>query len=338
MLVATAVALLLVPATSRGAPPDPEPSVMVVDLHVDVPWQVHFKKRGEALTEGHVRGDTLKAGAYGGIVLPIYLPDYLHADGAHIDDADAVFDTIQRLLSKNSIFLPLLSTRAQPGRVATWLGIEGAGAFAADPTQIDRFIARGVRLVGPVHAKNGPLASSATGERVSHGLTDVGKQLAERVYQRGALIDVSHLSDAAFDDVAAIADKHRAPIVATHSNARALAASPRNLTDAQLRRIGASGGVAGLNFHGPFVVRGEEATMADVIKQLDHMVAVAGIDHVAIGSDFDGGIKPAKGLEDAAGFAELARVLKRRGMKHDDVLKIFSLNALRVLAWRPPRR
>jgi len=77
--------------------------------------------------------------------------------------------------------------------------------------------------------------------------------------------------------------------------------------------------------------------MAEVIKQLDHMVAVAGIDHVAIGSDFDGGIRPAKGLEDAAGLAALARALERRGMKRDDVLKVFSLNALRVLAWRPPR-
>jgi len=226
-----ALALLGTPI-AEGGPPDAEATPMVVDLHVDLPWQVHFKKRGDGLTEGHVRTETLRAGGYGGIVLPIYLPDYLHPDGAHVEDAEAVYETIQRVVAKNNIFLPLLSARAQPNRVATWLAIEGAGAFAADPKQIDRFIARGVRLVGPVHAKNGPLASSATGEVVSDGLTVAGKTLAERVYGQGALVDVSHLSDKAFDDVAAIAQRLGAPVVATHSNARAIAPNPRNLTDA----------------------------------------------------------------------------------------------------------
>jgi membrane dipeptidase len=328
---AAALGLLLYPATGGGAP-DPEPPVMVVDLHVDLPWQVHFKKRKDTLPEGMARPDTLRAGGYGGLVMAIYLPDYLHDDGAHIEDAEAVYQTIVRLIAKNPIFLPLLSTHAQPGRVATWLGIEGAGAFAADPPAIDRFIDRGARVIGPVHAKNGPLASAATGERVSWGLTDAGKALARRVYQRGALMDVSHCSDAAFDDVAAIAAEHRAPIVATHSNARALAPNPRNLTDAQLKAVARSGGVVGLNLHSPFVARGNEATIADVVAQVEHMVSVAGIDHVAVGSDFDGGIKPAKGMEDAAHFTDLARALRKRGMAEGDVLKIFSLNA-----WRPRR-
>lgn len=339
-LVAGAAALLVGPEVSRGQPDTrgaSEPPVMVVDLHVDLPWQVHFKGRQDTLDSGHTTKASLQAGGYGGIVLPIYLPDYLHADGAHIEDAEAVLATIERLIAKNPIFLPLRSARAEAGRVATWLGIEGAGAFAKDVRQLDRFIERGVRVIGPVHAKNGPLASSATGERVPHGLTDVGKELAHRAYQRGALIDVSHLSDAAFTDVAAIAKQYGAPIVATHSNARALAGSPRDLTDAQLRAIAASGGVAGLNLHTPFLTKNPEATMADVLAQVDHMVRVAGLEHVAVGSDFDGGIKTPTGIEDAGGMAAIAAALKRRGMRHDDVLKIFSLNALRVLAWRAPR-
>lgn len=336
-LAAAAAALLLLYPVTGGTQPEPEAQVMVVDLHVDLPWQVHFKKRSDALVEGMARPDTLRAGAYGGLVMAIYLPDYLHDDGAHIEDAEAVYQTIVRLIGKNPLFLPLLSPRAQPGRVATWLGIEGAGAFAADPPAIDRFIDRGTRVIGPVHQKNSPLASSATGERVSWGLTDVGKQLARRIYQRGALVDVSHCSDAAFDDVAAIAAEHGAPIVATHSNARKLAPSPRNLTDAQLKAVAKSGGVVGLNLHAPFVAKGNEATIADVVAQVEHMAAVAGIDHVAVGSDFDGGIKPAKGMEDPARFVDLARALRKRGMAEGDVLKVFSLNALRVLAWRPAR-
>jgi membrane dipeptidase len=312
-----------------------DPALMVVDLHVDLPWQVHYKKRSLALTEGHATLSALAAGGYGGIVFPIYLPDTAHADGAHIEDADAIFATIEGIIRENEVFLPLTARAAVPGRISTFLSIEGGGAFAADVTQIDRFIERGLRLVSPCHGKNSPLSSSATGARVDHGLTPLGKEFCERVYAHGALVDVSHVSDAAFADIAAIARAHHAPVVATHSNARAIAGHPRNLTDAELRVIGETGGVSGVNFHATFVNGTNEATIADVVKQVEHMVAVAGIDHVAVGSDFDGGIKPPEGLADAGALPALAAALRARGMSYDDVLKIFSLNALRILGWRP---
>lgn len=315
-----------------------DPALMVVDLHVDLPWQVHFKKRPVSLTEGHATLTALTRGGYGGIVWPIYLPDSAHKDGAHIEDADAIFGTIENLIAKNDLFLPLGARAAVPGRISSFLSIEGAGAFAADVTAIDRFIDRGLRLVSPCHAKNSGLSSSATGAKVSHGLTPLGKQFSERVYARGALIDVSHVSDAAFADIAEIARAHHAPVVATHSNARAVAGHPRNLTDDQLRVIAETGGVAGLNFHAQFVNGSNEATVADVVKQALYMVRVAGVDHVAIGSDFDGGIKTPEGLEDAGTLPVLAAALRAHGMTYDDVLKIFSLNALRVLGWRPPGR
>jgi membrane dipeptidase len=331
-------AALGAPLAAHGGAPPPDPAIMVVDLHVDIPWQVHFKGRDVHLTEGHARLAALKAGGYGGIVLPIYLPDKAHPDGAHIEDADAIFATIERIIAENPALLPLRAAKAEPGRISTFLSIEGGGAFARDVTQIDRFIDRGLRLVSPAHAANSPLSASATGARVEHGLTALGKEFCERVYQKGALIDVSHVSDRAFDDVAAIAAAHRAPIVATHSNARAVANHPRNLTDAQLRIIGQTGGVAGINFHAPFTSGAASATLADVLKQIEHMVKVAGIDHVAVGSDFDGGITPAEGLADASTFPTLSAALRRRGMSYDDVLKIFSLNALRVLGWQPAPR
>jgi len=317
-----------------------EPPIMVVDLHVDIPWQVHFKGRATALTEGHARLETLRAGAYGGVVFPIYLPDHVagrrQPDGSTIADADAVFTTIESIIARNDLFLPLGAMAAQPGKISTFLSIEGAGAFARDVTQIDRFIERGLRLVSPCHSKNSDLSSSATGARVTFGLTPLGKDFCERVYAHGALVDVSHVSDAAFADIAELARAHHAPVVATHSNARVLAGHPRNLTDAQLRIIGETGGVAGINFHAQFVTGTSEATLADVVKQIEHLVKVAGIDHVAVGSDFDGGIQPPEGLEDASTFPALAAALRRRGMSHDDVLAIFSLNALRVLGWQPP--
>lgn len=332
--------VLTAPFDSHGGPVNDEPPIMVVDLHVDIPWQVHFKGRAASLAEGHARLDTLRAGAYVGLVFPIYLPDHVagrkQPDEATIADADAVLATIESILAKNDLFLPLRATAAQPGKISTFLAVEGGGAFARDVTQIDRFIDRGLRLVSPCHGKNSELSSSATGTKVSHGLTPLGKQLCERVYARGALVDVSHVSDAAFADIAELARAHHAPVVATHSNARALAGHPRNLTDAQLRVIAETGGVAGVNFHAQFVNGTNEATLADVVKQIEHMVKVAGVDHVAVGSDFDGGIRPPEGLEDASTFPALAAALRRRGMSHDEVRAIFALNALRVLGWRPP--
>ena len=320
----------------REPAPEPTATAMVVDLHVDVPWHVHWKGRSPSLPDGDARLSALQAGGVGGLVFPIYLPDKAHDDGAHVDDAEATYATIQKIIAASPVFLPLGSTKAEAGRITSFLSIEGAGAFAADPSAIDRFIARGVRLISPAHAKNTAFASSATGEPVDFGLTPLGKDFCARIYEHGALVDVSHVSDAAFADIAAIARAHGAPVVATHSNARALAKHPRNLTDAELRVIGETGGVAGLNFHSPFVTSSGKATIDDVVKQALHMIRVAGVDHVALGSDFDGGIRAAEGLEDASRYPRLADALVRQGVSPEDVTKIFSTNALRVLGWRPP--
>ena len=321
---------------SGRAGADPTNSPMVVDLHVDVPWQVHFRGRGLDLVRGQASIEALVRGHYGGIVFPIYLPDHVRKTGPNIEDAEGVLQTITRIVSGHSEFLPLGSTHAEPGKISSWMSIEGAGAFAADIPRIDEFVRRGVRLVGLVHSQNNALASSATGTPASYGLSLLGRQLCERIYSDGALVDVSHLSDAGFHDLLSIASQHRAPIVATHSNARRLADHPRNLTDEQIDSIAQSGGVIGLNFHTPFLVRGGPATVADVVRHFDHIVSLAGIDHVAIGSDFDGGIRPAEGLADASALPALANALRAHGVSESDLTKVFALNALRVLGFRNP--
>ncbi len=308
-----------------------DPPFMVVDLHVDLPWQVHYKHRPRTLAEGHATLRTLAEGGYGGLVFPIYLPDAAPGRRAStIEDADAVFATIEGLIREHDLFLPLTARAAEPGKISTFLSIEGAGAFASDISQIDRFIARGLRLVSPCHGKNSGLASSATGEKVKFGLTPLGKQFCERVYAQGALIDVSHVSDASFADIAEIARAHGAPVVATHSDARAIANQPRNLTDEELRVIAETGGVAGINFHAQFVSGTKDATLADVVKQVEYMVRVAGVSHVAVGTDFDGGIETPEGLGDASTLPTLAAALRARGMSYDDVLAI-------LFAQRAPR-
>ena len=230
---------------------------------------------------------------------------------ATIKDADEIFDTVDEIVAKNPTVLWPAAKGPTPtdARVTAYVSIEGAGPFAEDITQIDRFIARGVVLVGPVHSHDSKLATSATGADKKSGLSELGKKFCERVYRAGALVDVSHMSDRSFEDLIPIAKSFDAPIVATHSNARALADHPRNLTDDELRVIAETGGVAGLNFHHDFV-----------------------IDHVAIGSDFDGGTPP-EDLADVSYLPKLAADLRAAGLSEADVHKIFSENAKRVLGW-----
>ncbi|MCC6521931.1 MAG: membrane dipeptidase [Polyangiaceae bacterium] len=330
---ASSAASVAAQASATQAPEDPDAPFEVIDLHVDTPYEVHMKNRPVSLPEGHATPDALRAGHYVGIVYPLYIADYMNHDHPRVADAEALLGTIDRILAAH----PDLLHREGAGSAApvtAYLSIEGGGAFAEDVTAIDRFIARGVRLVGLVHAHDSPLATSATGKDRKRGLSDQGKELGRRVYAAGALVDVSHMSDASFADVVPLAKAAGAPIVATHSNARAVAKHKRNLTDEQLRAIAASGGVAGLNFHGPYLRTAGKAKLADVVVHAKHMIEVAGIEHVAIGSDFDGG-NPPKGLGDASKLPDLAQALLAAGLSRADVRKIFSGNARRVLAWQP---
>lgn len=318
-------------------PPDPSSPPRAIDLHVDTAWQVKFKGRAPELTEGHATMLTLEKGRYGAVVYPIYIADYLHDSNPSVADAEEIYETLQTIFAKNPLLWPATKGATPKGKVTAYLAIEGAGAFADDVTQIDRFVDRGVVFVGLVHARDNKLATSATGKDKKTGLTERGRQLAERIYDRGALVDVSHMSDRAFDDLASIAERVGAPIVATHSDARVVTNNPRNLTDDQLRRIAASGGVAGLNFHSTFLRASGPASIRDAVAHAKHMIEIAGIDHVAIGSDFDGGNPPAD-LADASYLPDLAAALREAGVSAEDVHKIFSENAKRVLGWVAKRR
>jgi membrane dipeptidase len=219
--------------------------------------------------------------------------------------------------------------------VRTWFALEGAGPLAGHPEHVTDWVARGVRSFGLVHTFDNALAtSSGAPEPSATGLTPAGREVVRAIFDAGALVDVSHASDAATREVLEIARTAQRPVIATHSNARALADHPRNLSDDLLRSIAASGGVVGLNFHSPFVVRGKRAELADVVAQAAHLVRVMGEDHVALGSDWEGDIRPAKGLADVSRLPALAAALRRAGMSDDVVAKLFHRNAARLLC--PP--
>lgn len=337
----------------------------VVDLHVDLPWQLHFKKKPLDLSRGQMSRAAMRAGHVEGLVLPLYVPDEIRPTGPTIEDHLAMLSTLDRVAeSDDAPFARPLALapwttdderaaglsppRAPEGArpVATFLSFEGAGAFADRPERIDAFIAAGVRLVGLVHIHDNALGTSSTGESQKRrrgtppsplaevGLTEKGKVLAERVYAAGALVDVSHLSDRGFDDLLPIAQRHGAPIVATHSDARTVSPAPRNLTDAQLHHIASTGGVVGLNLHAPYVAGRADADWDEILAQALHLLREAGEDHVAIGSDFEGGILAPGVMPTAAAFPELARRLAGAGVQPSVIRKMFAENARRILSPR----
>ncbi len=166
-------------------------------------------------------------------------------------------------------------------------------------------------------------------------MSERGRVFVRRAFALGLLVDVSHASDRAVADILALSNAAHGVVVATHSNARALADHPRNLSDGQLRAIAATGGVIGVNFHGPFLARARRARLRDVVQQIQYLRDLVGVDHVAIGSDFEGDIRPPEELRDASRYPELASALARAGLEASEVRKIFAENALRVLCGEP---
>jgi len=328
MLKLRSVTALLTAIVCNGA--SAEPRFAVIDLHVDLPYQLVYRNRAFREGTGQASLLALRAGGVAGIVLPLFVPRNVSPTGPRKNDLEESYLRVfHELTQPDGLGLPGCSST---NGIRTWLSFEGAGPLADAPESLDAWVARGVRIVGLVHTEHNVLASSSGDPRAAdYGLTEAGKQLVRRAHALGVAVDVSHASDGTVEDVLTLARETHGVVVATHSNARAICHHPRNLTDAQLRAIAATGGVIGVNLHSPFVVRGRPATLGDVVRQVLHLVKVAGADHVAIGADFEGGIRPAAGLSDASHFPELAAALAHAGLTENAIRRVFSENALRVL-------
>jgi membrane dipeptidase len=227
------------------------------------------------------------------------------------------------------------------GTLAMVLHLEGAEAIDPGLAALDAWRAAGVRSIGLVWSRPSAFghgvpfrfpASPDTGP----GLTDAGRALVRRCAQLGILVDLSHLNAAGFADIVRIG---AAPIVASHTACHALCAATRNVTDDQLREIGASGGIVGIVFC-PAFLRADGADEADtplstLVAHVRHAVEVAGIDHVGLGSDFDGATMPAA-LADVAALPGLLEALRDDGFNADEVQRIAWGNWRRVLGaiWR----
>ena len=227
------------------------------------------------------------------------------------------------------------------GTIAAILHFEGAEAIDPSLDALHSFHAAGLRSLGPVWSRptifghGVPFRFPSTGD-TGPGLTDAGKRLVRDCNALGIMLDLSHLNEAGFNDVAALSD---APLVATHSNAHAICPSSRNLTDQQLGQISDSGGMVGLNFATCFLrPDGRESpdmTLEPMLRHLDHLIGALGEDHVGFGSDFDGATMP-KEIKDVGGLPVLLAALKAHGYSDALLHKLAHQNWLALLdrTWR----
>lgn len=233
-------------------------------------------------------------------------------------------------------------TAIESGAFAMELHIEGAEPIDPDLLALDVFYAAGVRSLGLVWSRpnifgHGVPFKFPASPDTGPGLTDLGQALVKRCNELGVIVDLSHLNEAGFWDVANISD---APLVATHSAVHEICASTRNLTQKQLDAIKDSNGIVGVNFNVGFLTRdgkreAADATVAAIADHVDALVAKIGITRVALGSDYDGATMPAD-LRDAAGLPKLIVELRNRGYDDDSLLKIGYQNWLRIFeaSWK----
>lgn len=309
----------------------------VVDLHVDLVYRHIYKGKSFARGLGEFRAETLRDVGVVGVVLPLFVPEWASPAGAREQDYERSYGlAYERILETPPYALPGCGV-GQAGTdlsrsVQTWFAFEGAAHLEPSDAELAKWMLRGVRSFGLVHTAHNVLGTSS-GKKApeQHGLTARGRELVTKLQELGGIVDVSHASDPTTDAVLGIAADTGAVVIATHSNARALAAHPRNLTDAQIRAIGRSGGVVGINFHQPFLSASGRADLKDVVAQILHVRKIAGVRHVALGSDFEGGIRPVAELVDASRYQVLAQALREAGLPPSEVSQVMGGNALRVL-------
>lgn len=309
---------------------------LVLDGHVDTPTLMldrgyDFATRHDAATS-HVDLPRMVEGGLDAAFFSLYVSRaYGERRDAH-ERAVALIDEIERQVAA----LPVAEiartgadvrriTRA--GRRAVLLGLEGGHATRARIDVLEDLAARGVRYVTLTHTNSNSFADASTDAPRHGGLNETGRELVRAMNRLGVVVDLSHVSDSTAYDALAVTS---APVMMSHSSAAALYRHPRNVNDDLLRAVGRNGGVVMVNFYATYLGSGR-VTLDTVLDHIEHVSRVAGVDHVGLGSDFDGVDRLPDGLEDATRLPWITYGLLRRGWREADVRKVLGLNALRVL-------
>jgi len=355
-------------------------SVPMFDGHNDYPWEVRQRagKDPARLDIRNVRTDTmtdiprLRQGGVGAQFWSVYVPASFAGQQAVTATLEQI-DIVHRMIARypDDFELALTADDVQrifgAGKIASLIGMEGGHSIDSSLGALRMFARLGARYMTLTHSKNVPWADSATDTPQHGGLTAFGEEVVREMNRLGVLADLSHVSEETMEDVLRVT---RAPVIFSHSSARALCDHPRNVPDAILRQIPKNGGVVMVSFVPGFTTpeasawdTAQEAeyarleklspkdeaalkagvaawlvehprpkvTVVQVADHVDHIRKMAGIDHVAYGSDFDGITSAPAGLEDVSRFPALSAELLRRGYTELEVKKVLGLNLLRVM-------
>ncbi len=360
--------------------------VLTVDSHTDSPWYLlqgnfDMAARHDFATDGSRLGfQRMKEGGLDAVFFAAFVGQRELTEDGYAKAWDKVNRTIDSIhvhaLQRDSLAgIALSSSDAykleQQGKRAIFIGIENGYGIGNEIKNIAYFYDHGARYITLCHTRNNDICDSSTDSVVFNGLSAFGVDLVREMNRTGMMVDVSHISDSSFYDVLAVST---APVIASHSCARALCDSPRNLNDDMLVQLAKNGGVIQVCILSDYVKKADPyperdsafqavkdkygdfntltpeqeklawqdwervdslfprklATVAEAVDHIDHIVKVAGIDHVGIGTDFDGG----GGLADCRDVSQLDRItleLVKRGYTEEDIRKIWGGNLMRVM-------
>ena len=305
--------------------------VLTLDTHCDTPMffpqGIHFNQRDlKILVDLH----KMSEGRQDATIMVAYLPQPTENPTAF---ADNIFDKIEQIVSENQDYISIARTPSDlwmnkhRGLKSIMLGIENGIALNGRLENLQHFAERGIVYMTLCHNGDNDICDSAKGCNTHHGVSAFGEQVIHEMNRLGIMVDLSHAGEKSFYDALEIS---RQPIVCSHSSSRALCDHPRNLTDDQMRALAAKGGVAQTTIYAGFLRQDGEATIMDVIAHLEHAIEVMGIDHVGLGTDFDGdgGVC---GLADSSELINFTRQLLARRYSEQDIQKIWGGNFLRVM-------
>lgn len=320
--------------------------MLTLDTHCDTPMffpqGIHFDRRDpRILVDMHKMAE----GHQDAVIMAAYLPQpklgetfsskvAFKVDGP-LQYADLIFDKIEEIVNANNRYLSIARTPSdlyedkRKGRRSIMLGIENGLALNHDISNVRYFARRGVVYITLCHNGDNDICDSARGCNTHGGVSRFGEQVIKEMNRCGIMVDLSHAGEKSFYDALSISSK---PIVCSHSNCKALCDVPRNLTDDQLRALAKHGGVAHITlYHGFLRNDSQEATVMDAIAHLEHAIDIMGIEHVGLGTDFDGdgGIR---GLADSSELINFTLHLLRRRYSERDIARIWGGNWLRVMA------
>lgn len=355
-------------------------SAIVIDTHNDITTMMMddgYDIGTSSVGKYHTDLARMKEGGLTAEFFSVYVDKKYAANGSArraLDQIDLVYRAAERYPNQIMMATSAADIRRakKQGKLAALMGIEGGHAIENSLMALRDFYRLGVRYMTLTHNNTNDWADSSRDEPKHNGLTDFGKDVVREMNRLGMLVDVSHVSDKTMSDVL---DISTAPIIASHSSARALSNHPRNIPDDLLRRIAKNGGVVMVNFYPAFIdqkyldadrardvrlkpqlddldkrFKDDPTRLADerkklmdanplpqtplsvLIDHIDHIVKIAGIDHVGIGSDFDGVPSLPVGMEDISKLPNITYELLRRGYSEKDIRKILGENFLRVFA------